>query len=97
MRDEGAVTVTVAHLVLGVDVEGRTHALGVWIAETEGAKFWLSVLTHLRNRGLRDILICCCGGLSGLPEAITTVFPDTVVTDLCRACHSSCHEVRVLR
>ena len=79
VRDEGAVTVKVAHLVIGVDVEGRKHALGVWIAEAEGAKFWLSVLTELRNRGLRDILICCCDGLSGLPEAITTAFPRTVV------------------
>jgi putative transposase len=79
VRDKGAVTVKVAHLVIGVDVEGRKHALGAWIAEAEGAKFWLSVLTELRNRGLRDILICCCDGLSGLPEAITTAFPDTVV------------------
>lgn len=79
VRDKGAVTVKVAHLVIGVDVEGRKHALGVWIAEAEGAKFWLSVLTQLRNRGLRDILVCCCDGLSGLPEAITTAFPDTVV------------------
>jgi len=51
-------------LVIGVDVEGRKHALGCWIAEAEGAKFWLSVLTQLRSRGLRDILICCCDGLS---------------------------------
>jgi putative transposase len=79
IRDKGAVTVKVAHLVIGVDVEGRKHALGVWIAEAEGAKFWLSVLTQLRNRGLQDILICCCDGLSGLPEAITTAFPNTVV------------------
>lgn len=79
IRDKGAVTVKVAHLVIGVDVEGRKHALGCWIAEAEGAKFWLSVLTQLRNRGLRDILICCCDGLSGLPEAITTAFPQTVV------------------
>jgi putative transposase len=79
VRDKGAVTVKVAHLVIGVDVEGRKHSLGVWIAEAEGAKFWLSVLTELRNRGLRDILICCCDGLSGLPEAITTAFPNTVV------------------
>ena len=79
VRDKGAVTVKVAHLVIGVDIEGRKHALGVWIAEAEGAKFWLSVLTELRNRGLRDILICCCDGLSGLPEAITTAFPHTVV------------------
>jgi putative transposase len=79
VRDKGAVTIKTAYLVIGVDVEGRKHALGCWIAEAEGAKFWLSVLTQLRNRGLRDILICCCDGLSGLPEAITSVFPDTVV------------------
>jgi transposase-like protein len=79
VRDQGVVTVKVAYLVIGVDVEGRKHALGIWIAETEGAKFWLSVLTELRNRGLRDILICCCDGLSGFPEAITTAFPKTVV------------------
>ena len=79
VRDKGAVTIKVAHLVIGVDVEGRKHALGCWIAEAEGAKFWHSVLTQLRNRGLRDILIACCDGLTGLPDAITSVFPDTVV------------------
>jgi putative transposase len=79
IRDKGAVTIKVAHLAVGVDVEGRKHALGAWIAEAEGAKFWHSVLTQLRNRGLRDILIACCDGLTGLPEAITTVFPETVV------------------
>ena len=79
VRDKGAVTIKSAHLVIGVDVDGRKHALGCWIAETEGAKFWHSVLTQLRNRGLRDILIACCDGLTGLPDAITSVFPDTVV------------------
>lgn len=79
VRDQGAVTVKVAYLVIGIDIDGRKHALGVWIAAAEGAKFWLSVLAELRNRGLRDILICCCDGLGGLPEAITTVFPDTIV------------------
>ncbi len=79
VRDKGAVTIKVAHLVVGVDVDGRKHALGLWIAETEGAKFWHSVLTQLRNRGLRDVLIACCDGLSGLPDAITAVFPNTVV------------------
>ena len=76
VRDKGAVTIKSAHLVIGVDVDGRKHALGCWIAETEGAKFWHSVLTQLRNRGLRDILIACCDGLTGLPDAITSVFPD---------------------
>jgi putative transposase len=62
VRDKGAVTIKSAHLVIGVDIDGRKHALGCWIAETEGAKFWHSVLTQLRNRGLRDILIACCDG-----------------------------------
>lgn len=79
VRDKGVVTLKSAHLVIGVDVEGRKHALGLWIAEAEGAKFWQSVLTQLRNRGLRDILILCCDGLTGLPDAVTAVFPDTVV------------------
>jgi putative transposase len=60
VRDKGVVTIKVAHLAVGVDVDGRKHALGLWIAEVEGAKFWHSVLTQLRNRGLRDILILCC-------------------------------------
>jgi putative transposase len=79
VRDKGAVTIKTAHLVVGVDVDGRKHSLGCWIAEAEGAKFWHSVLTQLRNRGLRDILIACCDGLTGLPDAINSVFPDTVV------------------
>ena len=79
VRDKGAVTVKVAYLVIGIDVEGRKHALGVWIAEAEGARFWHQVLTQLRNRGLRDILIACCDGLSGLPDAITAAFPETIV------------------
>jgi len=77
--DEGAVRIRVAHLAVGVDVDGRRHALGVWVAEAEGAKFWRSVLTRLRDRGLRDILIVCCDGLSGLSEAVTSAFPGTVV------------------
>src|SRR3954467_15929517 len=79
VRDKGAVTIKTAHLVIGVDVDGRKHALGCFSAENEAAKFWHSVLTQLRNRGLRDILIACCDGLTGLPDAITSVFPETVV------------------
>lgn len=72
--------VTVAHLVIGVDVECPGHGLGVWIAEGEGATFWHSVLTALRHRGAPVISSSpAATPLSGLPEAITSVFPDTVV------------------
>jgi putative transposase len=79
VKDNGVVTTKVAYLAIGVDVEGRKHALGCWIADTEGAKFWQKVLTDLRNRGMRDVLIACCDGLTGLPDAIGAVFPETVV------------------
>ncbi len=62
VRDSGAVTNKVAHLVVGVDVDGFKHVLGIWLQDNEGAKFWLSVFTELRNRGLRDALIVCCDG-----------------------------------
>lgn len=79
IKDNGVVTTKVAYLVIGVDVDGRKHALGCWIQDSEGAKFWHKVLTDLRNRGVRDILIACCDGLTGLPDAIRAVFADTVV------------------
>ncbi|MGH3940262.1 MAG: IS256 family transposase [Pseudonocardiaceae bacterium] len=79
VRDKGAVTQKAAHLVVGVDVDGRKHVLGIWIDDTESAKFWNQVLTQLRNRGLKDILILCCDGLTGLPDAARSVFPDTVI------------------
>lgn len=79
VRDKGAVTQKAAHLVVGVDVDGRKHVLGIWIDDTESAKFWNQVLTQLRNRGLKDILILCCDGLTGLPDAARAVFPDTVI------------------
>lgn len=79
VRDAGVVTTKVAYLAIGVDVEGRKHALGCWIQDTEGAKFWAKVLTDLRNRGVADILIACCDGLTGLPDAIRSIYPETVV------------------
>jgi putative transposase len=79
VKDNGVVTTKVAYLAIGVDVDGRKHALGCWIQDTEGAKFWQKVLADLRNRGVRDILIVCCDGLTGLPDAIHAIFPDTVV------------------
>lgn len=79
VRDSGAVTNKVAHLVVGVDVDGFKHVLGIWLQDSEGAKFWLSVFTELRNRGLKDALIVCCDGLTGLPDAIEAVWPDALV------------------
>ncbi|EMH4535565.1 TPA: transposase, partial [Morganella morganii subsp. morganii] len=64
-------------LALGVNTEGQKELLGMWLAENEGAKFWLSVLTELKNRGLQDILIACVDGLKGFPDAINSVYPQT--------------------
>lgn len=79
VRDGGTVTNKAAHLVVGVDIDGYKHVLGIWVQATEGAKFWLGVLTELRNRGLRDAIIVCCDGLTGLPDAISAVWPEAVV------------------
>jgi putative transposase len=79
VRDGHVVTNKAAHLVVGVDLDGVKHVLGIWVQATEGAKFWLQVLTELRNRGVRDVLIACCDGLEGLPAAIETVWAHTVV------------------
>jgi putative transposase len=89
IREGGVVDNRAAHLVVGVDVEGFKHVLGIWLQDKEGAKFWASVLAELRNRGLKDALIVCCDGLAGLPEAIEQVWPaatvQTCVTHLIRA------------
>lgn len=79
IRDGGAVKNKACHLAVGVDLEGRKQVLGMWIADQEGAKFWANVLAQLQNRGINDILILCCDGLSGLPQAVGAVFPDTDV------------------
>ena len=67
------------YLALGVNTEGQKELLGIWISENEGAKFWLNVLTEIKNRGVSDIFISCVDGLTGFPEAIETVFPKTKV------------------
>jgi len=67
------------YLALGVDLEGQKQLLGMWLAETEGAKFWLSVLTELKSRGLNDVLIACVDGLKGFPEAIAAEYPETKI------------------
>ena len=79
IRDGGSLKSKAVHVALGVNMEGKKEVLGLWIAENEGAKFWLSVITELKNRGVRDILIACCDGLKGFPEAIRAVFPNTTV------------------
>ncbi len=78
IRDGNVVTSKAAHLVVGADLGGVKHVLGIWVQSHEGARFWAQVLTELRNRGVKDVLIACCDGLSGLPEAITGVWSSTV-------------------
>ena len=80
VRTDGTVINRAAYLAVGVDVEGRKHVLGVWLGDgDEGAKFWLTVLTELRHRGLDDVLIVCCDGLKGLPDAIEATWPQALV------------------
>ncbi|MHB1496287.1 MAG: IS256 family transposase [Acidithiobacillus sp.] len=78
-RDNGAVRAKAVYLALGINLAGEKELLGLWIAQTEGAKFWLQVVTELKNRGVQDIFIACVDGLKGFPEAIETVFPKTAV------------------
>jgi transposase-like protein len=79
IRQDKTVINKSIYLALGVNLEGRKELLGLWLAENEGAKFWLSVLTELQNRGVRDILIACVDGLKGFPDAINTVYPQTQI------------------
>jgi putative transposase len=66
-------------MAMGIDMNGNKDILGLWLANNEGSKFWLSVLNELKNRGVNDIFIACCDGLTGFPEAINAVFPKTAV------------------
>jgi putative transposase len=79
IREGGSVQRRACYLALGVTVDGDRDVLGMWFQETEGAKFWLQVLTELKQRGVRDVLICCVDGLKGFPDAIEAVFPETWV------------------
>jgi len=79
IRQDKRVINKAIYLALGLNLEGHKELLGLWLAETEGAKFWLSVLTELQHRGLRDIFIAAVDGLSGFPEAINTVYPQTKI------------------
>jgi len=79
VRDSGAVRVKAVYLAIGVNLAGHKEVLGLWIAQTEGAKFWLQVVTELKNRGVLDIFIACVDGLKGFPEAIEAVYPKASV------------------
>lgn len=79
VRDGGHVRNKAAHIAVGVDMDGIKHVLGIWIQATEGAKFWAGVCAELANRGVRDVLIVCCDGLTGFPEAIEATWPDSMV------------------
>jgi putative transposase len=79
VRHDGRVVNKAVYLAIGINVEGIKEILGMWTAENEGAKFWLHVVTELRNRGVKDIFIACVDGLKGFPEAIEAVFPQTQV------------------
>ena len=79
VRTEGVVRNRAAHLAVGIDVDGRKEVLGIWVEATEGAKFWLRVLNELRSRGVEDVLVVVCDGLTGLPAAVEAVWPAAIV------------------
>ena len=76
VRQDSRVINKSVFLALGINIEGQKELPGMWLTENEGAKFWLNVLTELKNRGLNDILIACVDGLKGFPNAINTVYPE---------------------
>lgn len=79
VKDGGKVVSKAAYTCLGIDTEGKKDILGLWIGESEGAKFWLKVCSELHNRGVKDILIACIDGLKALPDSIRAVFPDVKI------------------
>ena len=79
VRDAGAVRTKAVYLAIGINMQGEKEVLGLWVSQTEGAKFWLGVVTELKNRGIQDIFIACVDGLKGFPEAIEAVYPQATV------------------
>src|SRR5665811_1802446 len=79
VRDGHQVKNRSAYIAVGVDLDGVKHVLGIWVQATEGAKFWAGVCAELKNRGVNDVLIVCCDGLTGFPEAIEATWPHTTV------------------
>ena len=79
VRSEGRIVKKAVYIILGIDMEGHKDILGMYVGENESAKFWLSVINGLRNRGVEDILIACVDGLNGFPQAIEAVYPQTEI------------------
>src|ERR1700722_8814858 len=79
MRQDGKVDNRAVYTAIGINMEGQKSVLGLWVSGTEGAKYWMTVLTNLKNRGMKDAFIICTDGLKGFPEAIEAVFPNTLV------------------
>ncbi|HVV75021.1 MAG TPA: IS256 family transposase [Mycobacteriales bacterium] len=79
VRDGAHVRNKAAHIAVGVDMDGVKHVLGIWVQQTEGAKFWAAVCSELANRGVKDVLIVCCDGLTGFPEAVAATWPEATV------------------
>ncbi len=79
VKEDNRITNKAVYLALGVNIEGHKELLGMWISKNEGAKFWLGVLTELKNRGVEDVLIFCVDGLTGFPEAIEAVYPQAKI------------------
>jgi len=79
IRDGAHVHNKAAHIALGVDMDGVKHVLGIWVQAAEGAKFWAGVCAELANRGVQDVLIVCCDGLAGFPDAVSATWPEAIV------------------
>jgi len=92
IRDGQAILNFSCYLAIGVNTDGEREVLGMWFQRSEGAKFWLQVLTELKQRGVQDVLVCCVDGLAGFPDAIEAVYPQTWV----QTCIVHYAEVRVM-
>ena len=79
VRSEGSIVKRAVYIALGIDMNGKKDVLGMYVGENESAKFWLSIMNGLKNRGVEDILIACVGGLNGFPQAIEAVYPKTEI------------------
>lgn len=79
VRDSGKIVNRCAHVLLGINEEGYKELLGIWIGATEGSKFWMQVLTEVKNRGVEEVLLCCIDGLKGFSDAIKAIYPDAII------------------